>query len=153
MERTRQITIQFTITWTCVFLLSAFAMLLKVSEIDIKSFAIIAASIAFIQVCIIGFKKSSSVFILPSAVLMFQIVLTTGIDPMGDGREAAMTLTQLVSPYFDKGAMTIVENSSVSPAMRKGIILLNCTLFSWLYLFMELLLVKFILIKCRLCSS
>ena len=64
---------------------------------------------------------------------------------MGDGREAAYTATELLSPLFNAIIMRVIDGFTYP--VRTVLFVLDTTLFTWLYLFLILTLARRILQK------
>lgn len=69
---------------------------------------ILSALYSFIQIFVISLKRWWKIWILPTLLLLFQVLLVVSPDPMGDGLEAAyssMTLwansLNVILAYFD----------------------------------------------------
>jgi len=145
MERAKSLILQFIVLWGCVFLLSIIAVFCGISDVDFESFAVHTTILSCIQVFLIGFKKSYSVLIYPSIVFLLFLFLLLGDDPLGDGGEAAITATHILSPYFDKLTISIIDHFSFP--IRNALLFVNCAILTWLYLFLELSLARFIILK------
>ena len=145
MGKCKTLILHFVITWLIFFLFSMIATWLNVSPVDIESILFSTTIIAAIQGFLIGFKKKYSLFVLPSLVLLFHLLLIWPNDPMGDGKEAAITSTELLSPYINSIIMSIIDRFSYP--VRAVLFYLDTTILTWTYLFLLLVLAKLIVNK------
>lgn len=145
MEKTKSLVLSFIILWGCIILLSMIAVVCGISNTNVGAFAVIATFISVIQTCLIGFNKKYSVIVFPLFVLLCQCLMFLPNDPMGDGKEAAVGFASLLSPFFDGVTMRILSDFSYST--RMVLLFFDCTILTMLYLFLELSLARFIILK------
>ena len=145
MGKYKTLILHFVILWLIFFLLSMFAKWLNISPVDIESILFSTTIIAVTQGFLIGFNKKYSLFVLPSLALLFHLLLVLPNDPMGNGKEAAIASTELLSPYLNSIIMSIIDRFTYR--VRAVLFYLDTTMLTWLYLFLVLFLAKLIIKK------
>lgn len=145
MEKVKQIVFQLGIIWLSVSLLSIIATMLGLLDVDMESIVIEGAIVSCVQM-IIGIKKRYSVTIIPLVgVITNLFFLLPPQNPLNMGVEASVAHAELVSPYITALLYTMID--SFSCPIRKVLIILNCTVFTPLYLFLELSVARYVLLS------
>lgn len=145
MGKYKTLILHFVIIWLIFFLLSMIAKWLNLSSVDLGSILFSTTIIAVTQGSLIGFNKKYSLFVFPSLALLFHLLLVLPNDPMGNGKEAAITSTEILSPYLNSIIMSIIDRFTYP--VRAVLFYLDTTMLTWLYLFLVLFLAKLIIKK------
>lgn len=146
MGKAKQILIQFWIIWLSVSSCTFLAVILRISKIDdIESIVIIGAIISGIQL-LIGVKRRYSVTIIPLFLFIIQSwFLLPSANDDGLGFDVTMTFAEYVSPYFY--ALLLSIRDSFSWPIDMVLTVVNCTVLTSLYLFLELSFARYLLLN------